>query len=86
MEYAPARLRVGAGALYPHFRNKRVLYPGRVLLKEAKQNVHLFNVLPLQFLIPLISLRKDYYISYDVTILIHLEVVASPMKTTSNLE
>lgn len=82
MEYAPARLRVGAGALYPHFRNKRVLYPGRVLLKEAKQNVHLFNVLPL----PLISLRKDYYISYDVTILIHLEVVASPMKTTSNLE
>lgn len=84
--YAPARLRVGACALLPHFRNKRVLYHRRVLLKEAKQKVHLFNVLPRQFLIPLISLRKDYYISNDVTILIHLEVVASPMKTISNLE
>lgn len=46
MEYAPARLRVGVCTLLPHFRNKRVLYHRRVLLKEAKQKVYLFNVLP----------------------------------------
>lgn len=84
--YAPARLRVGVCALLSHFRNKRVLYHRRVLLKKAKQKVHLFNMLPLQFLIPQISLRKDYYIGKDVTILIHLDMVASPMPTIRNLE
>ena len=85
-EYALARLRVGVCALLSHFRNERVLYHRRVLFKEAKQKVHLFNVLLLQFLIPQISLRKDYYIGKDVTILIHRDMVASPMQTISNVE